>query len=538
MLPMDPKKAKSLRNGTVAMLVLAGLVVLTACGNEQARMPTPTPPPALQQFAATTPTPPVPDPTPTLVPTLVEAETPAHEPTSPSETGPTPLPSPAAEPNPTATPTSTPAPSPTLVPTPTPTPASAPTQTPTTAPEPTPTPTPTPPPAPVPPPAIGGIDDTVTKRDLEYDYTIELPDNWSQEWPGRYGSSRPWGRLEISSQLLPGGYDLNRFTQLVLYGLRQDWWPTASLFQVISVEEVLTDGQPVRRIRYRVQEAPQYCAVNVDELVTVSRTLPGNPQGFRVKAWICEHDVPAHGTARGRILDGFRVTTKPSEYYRQFMSVRGVTVKADGTVYPAAVEAGAEIVAAMLSGREDIARCMARTRAELAIIPRDRTVTSLPEYAYLKGTKDWTGRSRDTFEIRGLGAVRGQPVSSTAEEQVLGNLGPEHPYHPYRGLVAVHEFAHGIQNLCFTEDDHGEWDAFYAEAVRADLYPGTHMMANVMEFFAVLTTGYFEVTDELDPVNDRDALEGRFPEVFQVLAEIYGATTLPKEYRTRLERRR
>ncbi len=124
-------------------------------------------------------------------------------------------------------------------------------------------------------------------------------------------------------------------------------------------------------------------------------------------------------------------------------------MKADGTVDPAAVEAGAEMVATLLSGREDIARCMVGKRAELAIIPRDRTLTSLPEYAHLKGTRDFTGRSRDTFDLRSVGAVPGLPVSSAGEEQVLGSLGPERPYYPYyRGWVAVHEIAHGIQNLC------------------------------------------------------------------------------------------
>ena len=51
---------------------------------------------------------------------------------------------------------------------------------------------------------------------------------------------------------------------------------------------------------------------------------------------------------------------------------------------------------------------------------------------HLKGTVDFTGRSRDTYDLRGVGAVPGLPVSSTAEEQVLGSLGPEHPYQPYR----------------------------------------------------------------------------------------------------------
>ena len=103
--------------------------------------------------------------------------------------------------------------------------------------------------------------------------------------------------------------------------------------------------------------------------------------------------------------------------------------------------------------------------------------------------------------------------------------------------MAVHEIAHGIQNLCFRVEDHEEWERFYAEAVQAGVYPGTHMMANAMEFFAVFTTVYFEVTDELDPMNDRETLKNRFPEVFVALDEIYGGAILPEEYRKRLERR-
>ena len=383
---------------------------------------------------------------------------------------------------------------------------------------------------------MGGVDKSITKRDGEYNHVIEFPDNWSEEWPGRYASESPWGRLLISSQYLASGYTLDQFTQLVLHNPRQDWWSNPSLFKVTSVEDVLQDGQAAKRVRYRVQEAPQYCVLDVEELVIVSQALPGNPQGFRVRAWMCEHDDAAHGPARDRILESFQVTTGAAAYYRQFMSVRGVTVKAHETVHPNAVKAAAEMSTAMLSGRQDIVRCMARTRAELAVIPRDQTLTSIPEYAFLKGTTDFTGRSRDTYDLRGVGGVPGQPVSSTAEEQVLGDRDPKHPYFPYRGLVTVHEFAHGIQNLCFTEDDHEEWDEFYREAVQDGLYPETHMMANVMEFFAVFTTGYFEVTDELDPVNNREALKRRFPQIFQAFDEIYEGATVPEVYRTRLRR--
>ena len=372
---------------------------------------------------------------------------------------------------------------------------------------------------------------------MEYAYTIELPDNWRQAGAGLYSSASPPGAtLTIVSQLLPIEYTADQFFHLLEYDLWRDRWPAASLFEIASVEDGMKDELPTRRIRYRVQESPEFCVVNVDELVLVSQVLPGNPHGVRVRLWACEHDVVVHKEAMESILESFQITTRPTTYYKQFMSGRGVTVKAAGKVDSAAVEAGADIVAAMLSGRDDIAWCMVRERAELAIIPKDQPVTSLPEYAYLRGTSDFTGRSRDSYAIRGLGAIFGQPVSSAGEEQVLGLFGPQHPFYPFRGLVAVHEFSHGIQNLCFTAEDHEEWNRFYAEALRAGLYPGTHMMADVKEFFAVLSTGYFEVTDELGHGSNRETLKNRFPEIFLALDEIYGGATLPEAYRTRLQR--
>ena len=373
-------------------------------------------------------------------------------------------------------------------------------------------------------------------RELEYDYTIELPDGWQQDNEDRFSIASPWAHLEITSRRLPLGFDVDQLSQLVQGDLRKDWWPNASLFEITSVEEGLTDNQPTIRVRYRIQESPQYCVVNVEELVVVSQILAGYPHGFRVRAWMCEQEVANYGKARQSILDSFHVATVPAEYYTQFLPVKGLMVKAHESVEPAALQAGAEIVAAMLSGREDIALCMPLQGADLAIIPKDKTNTDLPEFTHLVGTKDFTGRRRDTFEIRGLGGVIGQPVSSAGEEQLLENWGPQHPWFPYRGWVALHEFAHAIQNLCFAEEDHEEWNKFYEDALEANLYPGSHMMADTHEFFAEFSQGYFEVTDNLGKNLNRSELWDRFPEIFQFLDEIYGGATLPEEYRTWTER--
>ena len=383
-------------------------------------------------------------------------------------------------------------------------------------------------------PEVASVDQptfTIVNRDLEYGYEIVLSSGWEQEKEGRYNRSSPWGQILISSQRLQDGYTLEHFSQAVLSGLRGDWWSTASLLEVVSIQEVTTGDQTTHRLRYRVQESPEYCVVDVEELIAISEALSGSPEGFRVRAWMCEADVASHQATREQILDSFGIITKPSTYYRQFISVNGVVVKATDIVEQSTVHAGADIVVAMLSGRADIAQCMAGQGAALAIIPRDQPVTTIPEFAHLKGQSDFTGRPYDSFQLRGLGGTRGQPVSAAGEEQLLDSWGPEQPYYPYRGLVAVHVFAGGIQSICFTEADDEQWRRFYDDAVDAGLYPGTHMMANGEEFFAVFSTGYFEVTDAFGADSDRGTLETSFPEEFEALDAIYGGAILAEKYR-------
>ena len=401
-------------------------------------------------------------------------------------------------------------------------------RTPLSTPEPPPTPLPTATPLPTPTvvPGIGSL----FQQAMEYDYAISLPENWQQDGEGRYSSESPWARLRISSHRLSEGTTVDRFAEIVLEGLGQDWWFTPSIFEIISVDDDLSGDQPTKVVHYRVQEAPQYCVLDGQDMMIVADDLAGYPQGFRVRTWMCESEAASYAPTRESILDSFQVTTKPAEYYTQFLPVKGVMVRAHESVDPAALQAGAEILDAMLSGREDIPGCMARNGGDLAIIPRDQFNTDLPEFADLKGTKDWTGRSRDTFDIRGLGGTGARPTTA-GEEQLLGNWEPHHPWYPYRGWVAAHEYAHAIQIVCFTQEDHEQWDSFYEEALDAGLYPGTHMMHDVREFFAVMSTVYFEVSNELGDVITRENLAERLPDIYGFLEEIYGGAHLPEEYR-------
>ena len=274
---------------------------------------------------------------------------------------------------------------------------------------------------------------------------------------------------------------------------------------------------------------------SAEKLIESARALRGSQHGYRVRMWMCEADAVVYGQDRLQTLRSFRAATQPSTYYGQFLSVKDVVIKAKDTVDPDALYAAGDIVSTMLSGRQDIGDCMANVGAGLAIIPKDEYVTTLPEFTHLIGTSDFTGRPRDSFAIRGLGATKAQPVSATSEEQLLGLPTDQYPHNrfPHIGLITVHEFAHGIQNLCFTQNDWELWKAPYDGALQAGIFPGTHMMNDVYEFFAVLRTAYFEVTDEIGRGAGRDTVARDFPDVFESLEDIYGGAVLAAEYRER-----
>ena len=80
------------------------------------------------------------------------------------------------------------------------------------------------------------------------------------------------------------------------------------------------------------------------------------------------------------------------------------------------MRAATDVVDTMLAhARRDIRECLPNVGAGLAIIPKDEYVTTLPEFADLKGKRDFTGRAYESFRIRGLGGVKG-----TARDRNLG----------------------------------------------------------------------------------------------------------------------
>lgn len=327
--------------------------------------------------------------------------------------------------------------------------------------------------------------------------------------------------MVIKSVDLEEGTSLEQFARSVRDGLRGDWWRAASLFEITSFKRTQVGDRSAYSIAYRVQESPVYCVLNVVETVVVASSLPGHSQGFRARYSLCDWQVREFGEDRTRTLDSFRVATKPSPYYTQFVFAHGITVKASSEVAPKALIKAAESIAIMMLGlRHDIRACLTREGAAMAIFPQDDFVVALPEFARLKGEKVpySDGDLFDDFQ-GGVGAVKGQPVSATPERHLLLTFIPH-------SSVTIHEFAHAVMNLCFTQEDRAEVAELYDEALQANAFPGSYAMTDEREFFADTSLAYLNA-----PIHDwgldgsqpfQDALRTTLPQTFAFMERVYG----------------
>ena len=236
-------------------------------------------------------------------PTAVVAATPS---TATPATSPTATYTPA--PSPTATHTPMPTPTLTAVHTPTPAPMHIPTQTPTATPTPAPTPTPMPRLTPIATPALGY---QVVTRNQEYAYDIDAPEGWTLEHGEYKNTEEEQGRLVIISEELADGITLERFAQSVRDGLREDWGPDASRFEITNFERTNVGGRDAYSIAYRVRESADSADAPIfedaAEIVLVASSPLGDPQGFRARYALDNRVIWRYGAARTRVLDSFRI---------------------------------------------------------------------------------------------------------------------------------------------------------------------------------------------------------------------------------------
>ena len=206
----------------------------------------------------------------------------------------------------------------------------------------------------------------------------------------------------------------------------------------------------------------------------------------------------------------YSITTRPGAYYKQFIDVDGIIVKANEMVEVASMYNSADVIKVMMSSlRDDIRQCLVRQGSAMAIAPFDELITTLPEFYHLKGGEE--------DRAAGLGPGKGQPVAGADETAIMTGA----------YSVVLHEFAHAVQNLCFTEEEQRGWVSLYESTRDVDVLPGTYAITNNNEFFAEFSVSYFELWYQsvwdgaYGRLPPNQQLREDFPEVFDFLGEIY-----------------
>ncbi len=238
-------------------------------------------------------------------------------------------------------------------------------------------------------------------------------------------------------------------------------------------------------------------------------------------------DIPADS---GRI---YTVRYKP--YYTQRVTAScGIPVKAGRTVSPDALRLASSILDLMLGKLPQIAAEMVRRGAEVAVYGLKENAYDLPEHrqGYLLAVR----------HVEGFGGGVEEPICTVSEANLIrlrsGRYATGYP----NEMILVHEFGHGIHLIGlegYKDRDSRlleQLEKAYENARAAGLWPDTYAISNCEEYFATLSTVWFNVMQEgvdgkwdgiRGPVNTREELRRYDPEGYELMEALYFPETLP-----------
>ncbi|MFJ6573538.1 hypothetical protein ACIQNU_39650 [Streptomyces sp. NPDC091292] len=217
------------------------------------------------------------------------------------------------------------------------------------------------------------------------------------------------------------------------------------------------------------------------------------------------------------------------------VAARLLVVVPDGVEQPEAAREEAEALVADMLADPQIAVALLTGGRRLIVVPRNRPMTSLEEFAGLKG-RHHPGGGRSFDAARGLFHVR-RHVAGVGEENLLGEttdvLGDDFYDDGYS--IARHEWTHAIVSVLSAEDRQlirEVYDAKTAAAPSAQWPDGpapNHSSSSAHEYFAQLSSAYLGANTGKDSNSRRrprnngsDWVEQHDPALLPLLRRLYG----------------
>jgi hypothetical protein len=247
----------------------------------------------------------------------------------------------------------------------------------------------------------------------------------------------------------------------------------------------------------------------------------------------------------GQFLDAMDRIMTPGEFATMAASMVLITPP---TVTDAAnAKAEALRILTVQLGNKAIARNTLDGDMQVVIIPRDKLLTDVDQFASLAGTKTFDGRAWET--VRGVGY--GSYVAITEENLLGGDCTATFEGNPVSGAYAqgystsTHEIAHGLHDNALEDSDRQIiTDAYNVRKSAAQASPndpdqwvdgreGCYASQTDHEFFAQLSNAYLGTNTGTDPNtgdprhNGKNWVQTHEPEVYALLDRMYAGGSLP-----------
>ena len=200
-------------------------------------------------------------------------------------------------------------------------------------------------------------------------------------------------------------------------------------------------------------------------------------------------------------------------------------------------EAAAQMIDILLEKLPETADRMRELHAELAIYALDEDAYDIPEHR--------AGCLYMNRPVEGYGGIDENPVTSISEANILRVLEGTYQTRYKQELILAHEFAHaihliGIKNLA-DQTLYCRSIEVYEAAKAAGKWPGSYAISNFEEYFATLTTIWFNVMEEgkdgawdgvRGPVNTREELKRYDTGAYEYFSQLYTTRQLPYPWDT------
>lgn len=129
---------------------------------------------------------------------------------------------------------------------------------------------------------------------------------------------------------------------------------------------------------------------------------------------------------------------------------------------------------------------------QLHIVPHDKKLTDLDEFAWLKGVKTFDGSNYD--DVRGVGGTKfGKSILYAVAEETLVSIPGRKPSGECRGHVVSHESGHVVAQFALTKTQTRRLQEAYNTRKDANgpwLRP--YASSNCQEYFGDATAAFFE----------------------------------------------